>query len=411
MRPFRKKVFATAGYNTTYFGSGRKEFNPRKPMPRFEAYLQEAGEGCAKHVQNPEFDEGIIANFMAARFIKQANLPGFLPFMAPSLQERPCTSVEGACGSGGRAIAHAVRSILSDEIDTVFVAGFEVQNTMKAVYGADVLSGASYYDKERKQGHAFFFPGIFAERAGAYYNQYGYEPTRSGMAHWYQMAIENARKNPKAQEYHNITPNLIEKGMTPPDPKRFLPHLNHFDCSKVSDGASAIVISSEEGLKRLGVDKENAIEIIAVGGAVGDITQPPKRPTLFSNTAAASRQAFEQAKIGVEDLGLLEIHDCFSISAIMALEAIGVAQPGQAPNTICEGHLRPQGVLPTNLSGGLCGFGHPVGASGVRMLVDLWQQLTGQAPNQVLQKKPHGLLVSMGGNDITVTAVVVKATK
>ena len=107
--------------------------------------------------------------------------------------------------------------------------------------GQIFLAGASYYAKERKTGQAYFFPGIFAERAGAYYAQFGYRlcsrrQWQVGMA----QAIFNARKNPKAQEYQNNDPDPFQKGMAPPDPLHFVPFLNHADCSKVSDGASSI---------------------------------------------------------------------------------------------------------------------------------------------------------------------------
>lgn len=404
----RKKVYAVAGYNTIYFGSGRKEFDPSKPMPPFESYIKEAAEGACKQLPQPKFDEGVICNFMAPRFLHQANLPGFLPFAVPALLHKPCTGVEGACGSGGRALATAVRAVLSDAADTVFVLGFEVQNTVKAVLGADILAGASYFHGMRKEGFAHFFPGVFSDRAGEYYAQFGYERARKAMATWYEQSILNARKNPKAQEYHNRTPDLFALGMTPPDPAKFVPHLNQTDCSKVTDGASAIVIASEEGLKRLGVSKSSAIEIVSVGAAEGDITQKPSDPTRFSTTAAAVHQALTQAGITNQQLGLLELHDCFTITALLAIEAIGLAKPGDAPDLIVGKQFTADGMLPVNPSGGLGGFGHPVGASGVRQMVDLLHQLTRQAANQITLRSPYGMMISMGGNDVTVTAIVVK---
>lgn len=404
----RKKVYAAAGYNTVYFGSGRKEFDPSKPQRPFIEYLKETAEGTCQQIPNPDFDEGVIGSFMSGRFLKQANIPGFLPFMVDSLHGKPCTGVEGACGTGGRAIATAIRSVLSDISDAVFVAGFEMQNTMKAVYGADVLAGAAYYDKERKQGHSFFFPGIFATRAGAYFEAFGEDTARPAMAKWYAQSILNARKNPKAQEYHNVSKDLIALGMTPPDPKRFVPFLNFFDCSKVSDGASSLVIASEEGLKKCGISKSDAIEIIAVGEAESNITLPPKDLTELSNTSLAVNKALQQAGISKDDIGVLELHDCFTITALLALEAIGYAEKGKAAAYILEGNAMPEGIRPTNLSGGLGGFGHPTGATGVRQLVDLIQQLTKRAPNQIIPRKPFGMMISMGGNDITVTSIIVK---
>lgn len=407
MPGLRKKVYAAAGYNTLFFGPGRREFDPSKPMPTFDHYLRDAAEGSCSQVPQPNFDEGVIANFMAPRFLKQANLPGFFPSVVPSLLHRPCTGVEGACGSGGRAIATAVRSVLSDAADSVFVLGFEVQNSVKSVYGADILAGAADFQHMRKSGYAHFFPGLFAERAGAYYQKYGQDQARRGMAKWYEQSILNARKNPKAQEYENQTADLLALGMTPPDPQRFIPYLNLYDCSKVTDGAAAVVIASEEGLHKLGISRADAVEIVAVGAAEGDITSPPTDPTRFATTAVAAARALEQAGIGLESLGLLELHDCFTITALLAIESLGLADPGQASDLIAQGIFSPQGRYPTNLSGGLGGFGHPVGASGVRQLVDLLHQFTGKAANPIQPAQAHGMMISMGGNDITVTAVIV----
>lgn len=407
MRPFRKKVYVAAGYNTLYFGPGRKEFDPTKPMPSFETYLKETAEGTCKLLKHVSLDEGILGSFMSARFLKQANLPGFLPFMVPSLHGKPCTGVEGACGTGGRAIAAGVRAVLSDLANAVFVAAFEIQNGVKAVYGADILAGAAYYAKERKEGYALFFPGIFAERAGAYYKRYGYESARQGMAKWYEQAILNARKNPKAQEYHNTSPDLFALGMTPPDPEKFIPYLNPYDCSKISDGASSLVILSEEGLKECGIDRKAAIEIVGIGEAEDDITQPPADLTVLSTTKIAVNKALVQAGVKMSDVGILEVHDCFTISGLLSLEATGLAAPGQAPYFILEGNTSKEGKIPTNLSGGLGGFGHPTGASGVRQMVDLLHQFTGRADNQATIRQPHGMMISMGGNDKTVTCFIV----
>lgn len=409
MRPFRRKVYVAAGYNTTYFGSGRKEFDPTKPMRPFEEYLKETAEGTLTQAPGALVEEGIIGSFMSGRFLKQANLPGFLPFMVPSLQGKPCTGIEGACGTGGRAIAMGMRSVLSEMAETVFVAGFEIQNTMKSLYGADVLAGAAYYDKERKKGGAFFFPGLFSDRAGAYYERYGYETARQAMAKWYEQSILNARKNPKAQEYHNKSANLLELGMTPPNPEQFVPYLNNYDCSKVSDGASSLMLLSEKGLAKSGLAHGDVVEVVGIGEVEDNITEAPANLTKLSTTTLAVKKALEQAGITKEEIAVLELHDCFSITALLALEAIGFAQEGASAHFILEGNTASTGKIPTNLSGGLGGFGHPTGATGVRQMVDLLHQLTYKAPNQAAINKPYGMMISMGGNDKTVTCLIVKA--
>lgn len=406
---FRKRVFVAAGYNTTYFGPGRKEFNPKAPMPQLEDYLKETAKGTSAHCKNTDFDEGVISNFMAERFINQGNLPGFLPFMMPSLLHKPCTRVEGACGSGGLGLASGLRSVLSGLASNVFVCGFEIQNTMKALMGADVLAGAAYYKGMRKDGHAFFFPGVFSDRAKAYQDKYGKDLARDGMAHWYENAILHARHYPKAQEYTNSTPDLLSLGKTAPNSEAFVPHLNLFDCSKVSDGASSLVMASEDGLMRLGIDPKNAIEIVACAQAEGDITQHPSDLTVLSQTQAAAKAAYKQSGLKPSDIAVLEVHDCFSITGLLSLEALGFAEAGQASKLVASGETRANGTIPTNLSGGLCGFGHPTGATGVRQMVDLLEQLTHKAENQAKLKSPYGMMISMGGNDKTVTCLIVKA--
>lgn len=408
MRHLRKKIYIAAGYNTIYFGSGREEFDPNKPMRSFEEYLQETAKGTISQLPNGQIDEGVIGSFMSGRFIKQANLPGFLPFMVPTLRGKPCTGIEGACGTGGRSVATAVRSVLSDLADSVFVTAFEMQNTMKAVYGADVLAGAAYYHKERKKGAAFFFPALFAERAGAYYERYGQDLTRRSMAKWYEQAILNARKNPKAQEYHNKVKDLFALAMTPPNPQQFIPYLNAYDCSKVTDGASSLVVLSEDGLKNCGLKKSEVVELVGIGEAEEDITLPPQDLTELSTTKKAVAQALSQAGITKDDIAILELHDCFSINALLALEAIGFAEKGKSPAFILNNNTSKEGIIPTNLSGGLSGFGHPTGASGVRQMVDLLHQLTHQASNQASLRTPYGMMISMGGNDKTVTCLIVK---
>ncbi len=407
MAKLRKRLFAGAGYNTIYYGPGRKEFNP-KELPPYEGYLQETAKGTLGQIPQASFDEGVIGSFMSGKFLNQANLPGFIPFMVPQLEGKPCTAVEGACGTGGRAIAAAANVILADRGEAVFTAAFEMQNGVKSVYGADILAGASYYAGERKQGSAYFFPGIFSERAGAYFNRHNAELARQGMALWYEQAIVNARKNPKAQEYHNTSPNLYSLALTLPDPKKFLQYLNIYDCSKITDGASSIALFSEEGVKKAGLGMDQLVEIVAIEASESDITKPPEDPTRLQNTQIAVQKALASAGLTIDDIGIFEIHDCFTITALLSIEALRLAPYGAAAEYILEGLTASDSPAPINPSGGLIGFGHPTGASGIRQLVDLHEQLVEKAANQITLKKQFGMMLSMGGNDKTVTCIIVK---
>ncbi len=410
MKSFSKKIFVTAGYNTVSLGSGRKEFHPKEPRPGIEHYIKEAGQGALAQINDPaNIDEGVITNFMMGRYNRQGNRPGFFPMIDPALRYKPATGVEGACGSGGLGLTVACKTILADLADTVLVVGFEVQNTVKAVYGADYLAGAGWYAGERKQGHAHFFPAQFSDRAGACFEKFGKEKVRGGMAHWYVQAIENARRNPKAQEYHNSTKDLYATAMTPPNPKVFCEHINVYDCSKVSDAGNALIFASEEGLKKLGVSKKDAAEVISWGQCEDDITKPPPDLTKLTTSEKAVKLAYEGAGVSIDDIGVLEVHDCFSISGVLAMEAVGAAGYGEGANFVKEGRTHIDAELPTNATGGLMGYGHPVGASGVRQAVDILHQLTGKAGDcqvKIGSDRPYGMTISMGGSDKTVVAMV-----
>jgi len=407
----RRKVYMVAGYNTISMGTGRSEFHPKKPRPDLEDYIKEAGEivlnqiGGAKNV-----DECVIANFIASRYNKQANLAAFFPYIDPELAYKPCVRVEGACATGGLGLATGIKSILAETADVVLVLGVEVQNSVKAVYGADILSAAGWY-KERKEGHAHFFPGKFSDRAGVYFKKYGRENTRKAMARWYYNAIENARLCPTAQEFENAQKNLEELALTEPNPRMFVDHLNVYDCSKVSDGASAIAIVSEEGLKRCGINKKDAIEVVGMGQAEYDLTKAPEDPVRLKTTEKAVKKALDMAGITRDQLATVECHDCFTIAAILAIEAMGFAGPGEGPDFILAGHTSRDGKIPFNTTGGLIGWGHPTGATGVHQAVTLWEQLTGrsgQSQVKIPAGKPYGMSVNMGGDDKTLVSLVYK---
>jgi acetyl-CoA C-acetyltransferase/acetyl-CoA acyltransferase len=411
MKP-RKKIYLTAGYNTISLGTGRKEFNPKKERPGIEHYIKEAGQAVLKKIGGADIvDEGVISNFMAARWNRQGNIAAFIPYIDEGLRFKPSVSVEGACGSGSLALTSAFKSVLAETADVVLTLGFEVQNTVKALYGADYLAIAGWY-KFRKNGHAYFFPGQFSDRAGAYFEKYGYEYTRKGFARWFRNAIENARLDPTAQEYHNTVPDLEALyHKVQPNPAKFVDNLTVFDCSKVSDAASAIAIMSEEGLNKANIDKSQAIEVISWGQAVDDITRLPENPVELTAYKHAVDEALRDAGLTINDIGTIETHDCFTIAAVIGVEMLGLAKPGEGAEYIYEGNTARDGYMPMNTTGGLIGWGHPTGATGIHMAVTLWQQLTGQAGDAQItinSDRPYGLAVNMGGDDKTLTAIIYK---
>jgi acetyl-CoA C-acetyltransferase/acetyl-CoA acyltransferase len=356
-------------------------------------------------------DEGVIGNFMAARFNRQGHLAALIPSIDPELRWKPCTRVECACASGGVALTAAIRSVLAGTADVVLAVGVEVQNTVKAIYGADILGGAGWYRGERKKGHAYFFPSLFSDRAGAYFEKYGRDKTRRAFARWYRNAVENARLCETAQEFPNACEDLEALGLAEPNPRSFVDHLNVFDCSKVSDAAAAIAVMSEEGLERCGIPKNEAVEVVGWGQVEADLTAPPADPTELETTRRAVQKALDAAGVKLDQIGTVECHDCFTISGLLSVEAIGFAGKGEGPDYVIAGKTSRKGEVPFNTSGGLIGWGHPTGGTGVRQAVTVWQQLTGKADGwqiKMSRKRPYALSVNMGGNDKTVVAIVYK---
>ena len=405
----RKKVYMVAGYNTISMGTGRKEFNPKKERPGLEEYLKEAGQAVLKQIGGAaNVDECVVGNFIASRFNKQANLAGFFPYIDEGLRYKPAVRVEGACATGALALIAGIKSVLAETAEVALVIGVEVQNTVKAIYGADILAAAGWF-RERKDGHSYFFPGKFSDRAGVYFEKYGRDKTRQAMARWFRNAIENGRLCPTSQEYTNTVKDLEALAMTEPNGKSFVDHLNVFDCSKVSDGASAIAVVSEEGLRRCGIAKENAIEVMGFGQAENDITTPPPDLTVLDTTQAAVQKALSSAGITKEQIATVECHDCFTIAGILAVEAIGFAGHGEGPDYVLAGQTARDGKVPFNTTGGLIGWGHPTGATGVHQAVTIWEQLTGRAGAAQIaipEDRPYGLTINMGGDDKTLVSVV-----
>ena len=173
------------------------------------------------------------------------------------------------------------------------------------------------------------------------------------------------------------------------------------DCTQFVDGASAVVLASREGLRRLGIAPEETTQLVAFGHATCalDSEQPPER---LVNMQAAADEAYAAAGISAERVDVAEVHDCFSISELQMYEALGFAPHGQGYALIRDGHTELDGRLPVNTGGGLLGFGHPVGATGVKQVVEVHRQLRGQCGDyQVQRELTWGLAANLGGDDHT----------
>jgi acetyl-CoA C-acetyltransferase/acetyl-CoA acyltransferase len=196
-----------------------------------------------------------------------------------------------------------------------------------------------------------------------------------------------------------------------PNGKFFVDNLNVLDCSKVSDGASAIAILSEDGLLKCGINIRDAVEVAAFATSERDITKDPTDLTIMETIKDAAHKALKKAGITIDDLATIETHDCFTIAGILAVEALGFAKHGEGADFVYEGNTARDGKIPMNTTGGLVGWGHPTGGTGVHQAVTMWEQLTGKtgdAQINIPADKPYGMTINMGGDDVSVVAVVYK---
>jgi acetyl-CoA C-acetyltransferase len=304
----------------------------------------------------------------------------------------PAFHIEGACASGGLAVHEAVSSIRSGQYKTVAVLGVEKMTDYKPEVVSTALMGAGS-DEERAAGATF--PGLYAILARSYMRKYGV--TGKQLA---SVSVKNhfhASLNPNAQFRNILTIEAVMKSPLVADPLKLL------ECSPVSDGAAALIIT--------GIGSGNPVEIIASEVATDSLGLAQRGSlTELKATQIASRKACEKAGLEPADIDVAEVHDCFSIAEILALEDAGFFAKGEAGNAILKGKLT-LGVskhLVVNTSGGLKGAGHPVGATGVKQIAEVVGQLRGFAGNRQVKNARVGLTQNVGGSGATAVIHILK---
>ena len=304
----------------------------------------------------------------------------------------PAFRVEGACASGGLALHNAINSILAGTYKTVLVLGIEkMTDSSQDEVTAGLMAAGS--DEERLAGATF--PGIYALMAQAYMQEYNV--TQETLA---AVAVKNhyhGSLNDKAQYRKEITIEDVMKSAKIADPLRLL------ECAPISDGASAVVISSESS--------KNSISIVA--SEVGTDTLGLQDRDSFTTLPAverASKLAYKKVGINASDIDVAEIHDCFSIAEVLAMEDLGFSKRGEGAIDIEKGKMTlGKGKIITNPSGGLKACGHPVGATGIKQIVEITQQLRGEAGKRQVKGAKIGLTHNVGGSGAIAAIHILKA--
>jgi len=407
-----RKVFIVGGAHTPFIGKGHPDFiwkrHPdfgvrKNPTLRelLTSAVTDASESAG--VDLARVDKAYVGNFVGELFVNQGHLGAALAGTHPALELKPTMRVEGACASGGLAMLCGVDAIRAGS-DVVLVSGVEVQTTASARTGGDYLARAADYERQRPLDD-FTFPALFAHRTKHYRERFGVSEQDIGRAA--VKAYANANKNPlahmrarkmtleAASAAGNRNPCFLSN-------EALNPYMKVSDCSQVSDGASALFLVSEDGLAELGIPRSQAIEIIATGHAVASLYTDGD-PAGLGTTAVAAGRAYEAAGLGPADVQVAEVHDCFTVTELMMYEALGFADAGRGAALLADGVTEIDGRLPVNTGGGLVGFGHPVGATGVKQPLEVYRQMKGACGDYQMPHPPAvGLTANMGGDDKTV---------
>ncbi len=342
--------------------------------------------------QPKQIDALFVGNMMADALGNQANLGSFFGEELGAFV--PAFHIEGACASGGLALHTAINSILAGQYKTVMVLGVEKMTdcSQDAIVSGLMAAGS---DEERIAGATF--PGIYALMAREYLQQY--DISEELLA---SVAVKNhyhGSLNPKAQFQRPITVADVMKSTKIADPLKLL------DCSPISDGASAIVITGED-IK----GKNSPVSIVASEVATDTLALSDRESfTTLQAVVHASEKAYTKAGVTASDIHVAEIHDCFSIAEVIATEDLGFSKRGYGAKDIAKGKMTLfQGNIITNPSGGLKACGHPVGATGIKQIVEIVEQLRGTAGKRQVSGAKIGLTHNVGGSGTVAVIHILK---
>jgi acetyl-CoA C-acetyltransferase len=398
-------------------GVGRTDFkrNLRKEGKSIRDLIVESARAAIADAQLDPADitSGVVGNFAAGLFTRQLHLGAMLPEADPRLHGIPTLHTEAACASGGVAVLTAAQQIMSGLHDIVLVVGVEQQKTMSPADGSDVLGAAADYAAEKALYGEFMFPKLFAQIARSYAERYGLSERQLSLVPVKNYA--HARLNPLAQMRDRVL-TLDQAATESPDNPRIASPLKTCDCSQITDGAAALILCSAHVAERMPADRR--VRLLGFGHTTDHLPLDRKDAPEFSTGRASASKAYAMAGLLPRDIDAADVHDCFSISEIVATEIIGLAESGGGVRLLESGATMlpsvreqfgiatPTRTVPVNPGGGLIGDGHPVGATGVRQVVEAYQHLTHRAAARQVENARHYLTFNMGGTATTSVTMI-----
>ncbi|MBX3208750.1 MAG: acetyl-CoA acetyltransferase [Labilithrix sp.] len=367
----------------------------------------------ATGLEPSEIGTAHVANFVGELFCHQANLGGLVVEADHRFDGIPTSRHEGACAAGSLAVLAASADIESGRYDTAMVVGAEILRAFSAFEAQHKLGVAAWVPRET-EGVKYPWPDLFAKIGDAYAERWGLD--RAHTTWLARNAFANAKRSPNAQtrgwtfeersfaEDDEVNPSLAGR-------------IRRQDCSQVTDGGTCVFLASEkfarEYAKRRGIGLEALARLEGWGHrttrmALADKLAASKgQEYLFPHVRGTITDALGRAGTNIEGIDVIETHDCFTTTAYMAIDHFGLTPPGESWRAIEDGVLAFDGKKPLNPTGGLIGTGHPVGATGVRMVLDGWKQVTGRAGDAQVPNARRVATLNLGGSATTSVSFVV----
>ncbi len=339
-------------------------------------------------LDNKKIDAVFIGNMFYGSIANQEHL-GALATSILGINS-PAFRVEGACASGGLAIHLALNSIISGQYKNVLVIGAEKMTDFPANEISKLLMGAGAED-ERLAG--LTFPGLYALLAKAHMQKFG--TTNKHLAEVSSKNHFHASLNENAQYPFSVDVEKVMASTMIAEPLTLL------DSSPITDGAAAVLISGDY--------RKGDVYISSSEVATDTLSLSGRQSLLeLKATKLARKKAYEKSGLGPKDISLAEVHDCFTIAEILAMEDLGFCKKGEGGKFIEAGYTRIGGKIPVNTSGGLKACGHPVGATGVKQVVELFLQLKEKAGKRQVKNPSIGLAQNVGGTGATVVVTILQ---
>jgi acetyl-CoA C-acetyltransferase len=343
-------------------------------------------------------DSGSIAAACNFSLHQQGLMAGLLAGV-PGLAAKPLEAVENACASGGQAVLSGIYKLQAGLGETAIAVGLEkMRDSEGRADGKRVGEALGYFsDPKEREGKTFVFPHIFAEIMQLYMRSWSV--SEADLAAIAVQEYANARHNPYAQMQRvELT---LDQATNIGGNNRYLVDglpLKTYDCSQITDGYAAMILATEEGLTRLGVDKHDCVQIAGWGQAVDPLQHEQRNVLEPAGAYRAMNSAYSMAGITPSEIQAAEIHDCFTVMGALGTEILGKAKQGKGAAYWVEGNAAPDGDCGINTSGGLIAKGHPVGATGIAMIGWAAWQLLHKVPAQLqVRDAEHAATFNIGG--------------